>query len=644
VLNGLAILSIKATQDLSSFNLDLTGLNVRWIKVNGVRTQFSRDGGELTVTPRHGLRNHTPFTVVVKYDGIPEPVEDSLGLSGFLATDDGALVVGQPHVAATWYPVNDHPLDTASYTYNITVPKGLEAIANGKLRDKHTEHGWTTWTWNASKPMASYLTTMTVGDFDLRAYEQDGLKFWDAVDPDLYDPVMFAHTGDQFALSQQASATFKRLTRTIHVPDVVGPTLSFWTIRDTEANWDHFFVEAHSPGADNWTTLPDTAGHTGNDTGFACPDWLTIYPFLAHYQTDSGDGSCSATGTSGAWNAISGSSVGYEQWTVDLTPYRNADVEISLSYASDPSIQLGGVAIDDIAVTGGDGTTSFEDDGDELDGWTVPGAPADSAAPNENDWIVGTVADSPPPLGLTIDHSFSRQKEILDFLGGYFGPYPFSAAGGIVDDLSGLGFALENQTRPIYAKDFFTDPIGGDAVVVHEYTHQWFGDNLPLGAWKDIWLNEGFATYAEWLWSEHEGTGTVQEIFDFYTGIPDDDPFWTLPIGDPGPDLLFEIPVYYRGGMTLHALRLQVGDHDFFKILKTWARTMAGHNVTTPQFIELAEHISGQQLDDFFDAWLYSPTKPATIAVAASASRIDAAQSVSPVAHRLMHRVGSPRH
>jgi hypothetical protein len=542
--------------------------------------------------------------------------------------------------------VNDHPSDTASYTFNIAVPHGLEAVANGKLRHKETSRGWTTWTWNASKPMASYLTTMTVGDFDLRAYEQDGVKFWDAVDPNLFDPVMFAHSGDQFALSQQAQASYKRLTRTIHVPDVDAPTLSFWTIRDTEPNWDFFFVEAHTPGADNWTTLPDTMGHTSTDTGFSCPGWLTIFPFLSHYQTDNGDGTCAPVGTTpntGQWNAISGTSNGYEQWVVDLSAYRNADVEISLSYASDPSIQLGGVAIDDIAVTGGDGDTSFEDDGDEMDGWTVPGAPADTvAAPNENDWIPGTVADSPPPLGINIDHSLGRQPEIIEFLSGYFGPYPFSAAGGIVDDYSGLGFALEVQTRPIYAKEFFSDPVGGDGVVVHEYTHQWFGDNLPLASWHDIWLNEGFATYAEWLWSEHEGTGTVQEISDLYMGIPDDEPFWTVPIGDPGPDLLFDGAVYLRGAMTLQALRVQVGDHDFFKILKTWARTMAGQNVSTPQFIELAERISGQQLGDLFDTWLYSTTKPVTVAVLSTPSSIEAGRTVPALDRLWAHTGGLP--
>jgi hypothetical protein len=120
-----------------------------------------------------------------------------------------------------------------------------------------------------------------------------------------------------------------------------------------------------------------------------------------------------------------------------------------------------------------------------------------------------------------------------------FGPYPFSAAGGIVDDAD-LGFALENQKRPIYSRFFFSDSFSGDAVVVHELAHQWFGDDLALVEWQHIWLNECFATYAEWLWSEREGLETTQEAFDNIAALfPAEDEFWSITIGDPGPDNLF---------------------------------------------------------------------------------------------------------
>ncbi|MET0762562.1 MAG: hypothetical protein ABWZ63_09550, partial [Thermoleophilaceae bacterium] len=334
VLDGEATIRARATQNLSSFNLDLDGLTVESIEVNGRPTTWTRDAAELTVTPAAGLRERRTFTTVVRYSGIPEPVVDAFGVSGFLATDDGAVIAGEPHVAATWYPVNDHPTDKASYTFDITVPAGLEAVANGVLKKQRTKRGWTTWRWDAREPMASYLTTANIGEFDLHAYKADGIRFWDAIDPDLFDPPAEPLTGDQFAISQQSQPSFKRLARTISVP-AGGAMMSFWITRDTEPNWDFVFVEAHTPGADDWTTLEDLNGHTGNDTGFSCPFWLGLHPFLEHYQTDNGDDTCSAGGTTGDWWAVSGASDGWEQWQVDLSAYAGRDVRVSISYASD---------------------------------------------------------------------------------------------------------------------------------------------------------------------------------------------------------------------------------------------------------------------------------------------------------------------
>jgi hypothetical protein len=530
-------------------------------------------------------------------------------VSGFIHTDDGAVVAGQPRVAATWFPVNDHPIDKASYVIKLTVPEGLEAISNGTLQSQRTHNDWTTWTWQAREPMAPYLVTAAIGEFKINRYQADGIKYWDAIDTALFDPVAAPRTGTQFAISQPGNLAYKRLMRTISVP-ASGAELSFWVTRDTEPGWDFLFVEAHTVGQDNWTTLPDANGHTSQDTGFACSYLHQLHPFLTHYQTDAGDGSCTPTGTSGAWWAASGASDGAEQWLVDLSAWAGNDVEVSISYASDDIWQFNGVFVDDIVVSTGPGTTSFENDGDVLDGWSIPGAP-EGSAPNPSDWIVGTVADTPTPLGQRVEHSFARQPEILDFLDDLFGDYPFSAAGGIVDSTSVLGFALETQTRPIYAKGFFYEPAVADSVVVHELAHQWVGDKIVVAQWQHIWLNEGFATYAEWLWSEREGLGTAQEIFDsLYTNIPAEAPFWSVQVGDPGPDALFDFAVYARGAMTLHQLRLAVGDEVFFEILDEWDDTREQDTVTTAEFIALAEEIAGQELSSLFDTWLFTTTKP----------------------------------
>ena len=253
-------------------------------------------------------------------------------------------------------------------------------------------------------------------------------------------------------------------------------------------------------------------------------------------------------------------------------------------------------------------------------------------------------------LRAEIDSSLARQGEILGVLEDAFGPYPFHTVGAIVDNSDDLFFALETQTRPVYSKFFWLDaegnPTNGDWVVVHELAHQWFGDDLALARWQDIWLNEGFATYAEWLWAEYEGQATPQEIFQAtYDSIPADDPFWDVTIGDPGTTDLFHDATYVRGAMTLHALRTEVGEDTFWQIVRRWAATYSGGNVTTEQFIALAEQVSGQQLDDLFDTWLFTAAKPdlaaAAVGDAAATSSTTAASDamswVTIVRDRLEH-------
>jgi aminopeptidase N len=218
--------------------------------------------------------------------------------------------------------------------------------------------------------------------------------------------------------------------------------------------------------------------------------------------------------------------------------------------------------------------------------------------------MVIAIPESLPAAGPAAQ-SMALTGEISDFLVTQFGPYPFDSYGGVVIDDSRVGYALETQSRPVYGNVFFQESAN-PTVVAHELAHQWYGDSVALERWRDIWLNEGFATYAEWLWLEHKGERTTQQSFDAaYQGFD-----WATPTGDPGPDRLFGDAVYQRGAMAVHALRRTIGDRAFFSLLKAWPAEHRDGNATTEDFIAAAGRASGKDLTAFFDAWLKGTTAP----------------------------------
>ncbi|WP_436523870.1 M1 family metallopeptidase [Actinoplanes sp. HUAS TT8] len=394
-LGGRATITATATQNLSRLDFDLAHLTVSKITVDGAAATSRASGNELVVTPATGIPDGRKFTVVAEYSGTPDQLENkSLGNGGWLRTPDGGIALGQPESASTWYPVNDHPSDKATFTLAMTVPDGLEVISNGVPGPRATKDGWTTWRWAEGSPMASYLSMVVIGQYRITTSTHDG------------KPMIIA------------------------VPE----------------------------------SLPENG----------------------------------------------------------------------------------------------------------------PAA-----------------------------KSLARTGEITDYLASVFGPYPFDANGGVVVTDSRIGYALETQSRPVYGGTFFQEANPG--VVAHELAHQWFGDSVALNRWQDIWLNEGFATYAEWLWTEHTGGESAQRQFEqSYASID-----WKQPAGDPGAERLFGGAVYERGALVVHALRRTIGDDAFFKLLKAWTTEHKDGNGDTAQFIATAEKVSGKDLDTFFAAWLTGTTRPA---------------------------------
>ena len=202
---------------------------------------------------------------------------------------------------------------------------------------------------------------------------------------------------------------------------------------------------------------------------------------------------------------------------------------------------------------------------------------------------------------LSTGNVLRKLPDIVDFYASIYGPYPFEAVGAIVDNAPDVGYSLETQTEPVVRRGAGR---GERSRTSCAHVVRRLGD---ADDWPDIWLNEGFATWSEWIWSEHLGQKSAHNYFKTLYNTPaKDTAFWTPPPGDPGSaEFLFNGTIYNRGGMTLQALREKIGDGAFFEIMRRWAAEHRYGNVRTPQFVALAEQVSGMQLDHFFDVWLY---------------------------------------
>ena len=172
-----------------------------------------------------------------------------------------------------------------------------------------------------------------------------------------------------------------------------------------------------------------------------------------------------------------------------------------------------------------------------------------------------------------------------------------------------------SSTRSSRRRSRTTGMFRAELTIVHELAHMWFGDAVVLERWPDMWLNEGFATWSEWIWTEHTTDTSAAEQFDALYATPEDssagqDLWFPAPNNLADASELFHTPVYDRGAMTLQALREKVGEDKFLTIVRSWYAENRHSNVTTADFIALAERVWGQPLDQFFQAWLFEEGRP----------------------------------
>ena len=398
-IEGMVGLDAALTTDRTEITLDAIGLATSEVTVDGRTARAVTDGPELRITLPEPASAGDEIRIEVAYRAATAERSSAIGLpNGWFNTTGGSYVLNEPDGARTWMPCNDHPSDKATYTFTISVPRGVTAVANGALIEQRAEGTRDVWVWQEQRPMATYLILLLTGDYEV--------------------------------------------------------------------------VESTGPGG-----LPLVSAILRRDRA-------EMQPFL------------------------------------DVTP------------------------------------------------------------------------------------------EMIEFFEELFGDYPLDGYGIAITDSFG-GLAMETQGRSLFSRDDFSDGglgPGQQLLLAHELAHQWFGDAVTPARWQDIWLNESFATYGQWLWMESIRFAEIDEEAQLaLDGRPPGSS------ADPGVEEMFGYNSYDGGAVVVHALRLTIGDEAFFRLLQQWVAENNGASRTTTDFIALAEEVAGRSLADFFDTWLFATVPPALL-------------------------------
>ncbi|EWT00344.1 peptidase M1 [Intrasporangium oryzae NRRL B-24470] len=395
-LSGRATLAVTALRDIDSLTVDLVGLRVQKVSLDGRAARWAHRGSRVRVTLPSRLAAGAAARLAITYAGSPGPARSRWGEVGWEELSDGVLVASQPSGAATWFPCNDHPRHKATYRLTFECDSPYAVVATGALVSTRVRGSRTSRVFEQRHPTASYLVTVHVGQ--------------------------------------------------------------------------------------------------------------------------------------------------YTRFTLAESPVRQVVV-----------------------------------------------LPAGLERPVRTD--------------------LSRQPRMLEVFEDLFGEYPHDDYTVVVtaDDLE---IPLEAQAMATFGPNWLLGRHREERLVAHELAHQWFGNSLTISSWSDIWLNEGFACYAEWLWSEAAGgptaDGNARTHWARLSRLPQD-----LVLADPGPDLMFDDRVYKRGALTLHALRIASGDDDFFAMLRTWVDQHRHGTVSTAAFVEHATgHLGADRVEGLLRAWLWSTPLP----------------------------------
>jgi aminopeptidase N len=233
------------------------------------------------------------------------------------------------------------------------------------------------------------------------------------------------------------------------------------------------------------------------------------------------------------------------------------------------------------------------------------------------DYETHRLTKTPVPMNAVLPHrlkhdfeyDFGRQPQMMKLFVKLFGPYPLSTGYTVVVTDDDLEIPLEAQGISIFGANHCDGERTAERLIAHELAHQWFGNSVTARRWRDIWLHEGFACYAEWLWSEDSGGRSADDWARYYHGKLASSR-QDLLLSDPGPRDMFDDRVYKRGALTLHVLRRTIGDDGFFDLLRDWTTRHRHGTAVTDDFTGLAANYSDESLRPLWQAWLYSKDVP----------------------------------
>ncbi|GAA3026904.1 M1 family metallopeptidase [Gordonia defluvii] len=407
-LAGVATITATTNVHLSRLQLDLaTAMTVSRVTVNGERLRYTHRRGKLAVTLSAPVPPGGALRIVVRYAGNPCPIRSQWGEVGWEELTAGSLCANQPNGAPSWFPCDDHPISKASYRIAVTTDSPFYVVANGVRTEKVTKATQTTWVFEQTEPMTTYLASIQIGRYE------------------------------------------------------------------------------------------------------------------------------------------------------------------SVSLATKP-------------------------------------VPVELVAPRS--------------LRTAARERFAPQVEMLTVFTELFGPYPFPRYTAVVTE-DPLEIPLEAQGFSTFGANHCDSTSDAERLVAHELAHQWFGNSVTLSRWSDIWLHEGFACYAEWLWSERSGGQRADDwARHYYAKLAAMKPQRVLV--DPGPDQLFDDWVYKRGALTLHALRLRIGDDSFFALLRHWTDKYRYSSVSTEDFTAQAAEHSSVSLADLWQSWLHTAALPPFPLAGATGTRL----------------------